>query len=97
MKLRHLSAVDREISEAVAYYLAEETLQSAERLDAMIQEAENVISMQPFLFPIMEDNVRFKLLRPFPYSMLYSIEESEILIIAFMHQSRKPGYWRDRL
>jgi hypothetical protein len=97
MKVRHLSDVDREISDAISYYLAEETLQSAERLDIMIQEAEGAISREPFLFPIIDEKVRFKLLTPFPFSLLYSIEESEIIIIALAHQKRKPGYWRNRL
>jgi|GEM_PF-225276 len=33
----------------------------------------------------------------FSYSLLYSIEEDHIFIIAVAHQHRKPGYWIDRL
>ena len=97
MTVRHLSEVDREIVEAVEYYLLEETPQSAERFDEFVQEAETQIARQPFLYPIVADDVRVKLLTPFPYSLLYSIEETEILIIALAHHKKKQDYWRDRL
>jgi toxin ParE1/3/4 len=97
MTVRHLSEVDHEIVEAVEYYLLEETPQSAERFDELVQLAETQIARQPFLYPIVEGNVRVKLLTPFPFSMLYSVEETEILIIALAHHKKKPGYWRDRL
>ena len=47
--------------------------------------------------PFLEDDVRRCLARRFPYGVLYTIETDYILIIAVMHCSRKPGYWRDRL
>lgn len=33
----------------------------------------------------------------FPYSLVYKIVESRIVIIAVAHHSKEPGYWRDRL
>ncbi len=33
----------------------------------------------------------------FPYAAYYVIREGYILIMAFGHTSRKPGYWRSRL
>jgi len=32
----------------------------------------------------------------FPYSVVYTIEAGEILILAVAHQHRKPSYWQDR-
>jgi toxin ParE1/3/4 len=32
----------------------------------------------------------------FPYGILYTIEPDYILILAVMHCSRKPGYWKSR-
>ena len=51
----------------------------------------------PDRFPFLEDDVRRCLARRFPYGILYTIEADYILIIAVMHCSRKPGYWRDRV
>jgi hypothetical protein len=33
----------------------------------------------------------------FPHGILYTIEQDHILILAVMHCSREPGYWRYRL
>ncbi len=36
------------------------------------------------------------LLRRFPYSVVLYERKSEIVIVAFAHNSRRPGYWRLR-
>jgi hypothetical protein len=33
----------------------------------------------------------------FPYSIVYRVESSRVLVVAGAHTSRRPGYWRDRL
>ena len=35
-------------------------------------------------------------LRRFPYTVVYREVETEIQIVAFAHNSRKPGYWSSR-
>ncbi len=67
---------------------------------AFANEIESVlrrIIVSPDRWPILDQDVRRCLARRFPYGILYSIEAGYILIIAVMHCSRKPGYWRDRL
>jgi len=32
----------------------------------------------------------------FPYSVVYRVRTSELLVIAFAHQRRRPNYWRHR-
>ena len=44
-----------------------------------------------------EEDIRRCLTRVFPYGILYTIEAEYILIIAVMHCSREPGYWRHRI
>ena len=51
----------------------------------------------PDRWPFFEDDVRRCLARRYPYGILYSVEPGYILIVAVMHCSRKPGYWRNRL
>jgi len=36
------------------------------------------------------------LMQRFPYSIIYSTSSEEIRILAVAHQSRRPGYWRNR-
>jgi toxin ParE1/3/4 len=35
-------------------------------------------------------------LRPFSYDLVYVPVEDDIMIIAFAHHRRRPGYWRSR-
>jgi plasmid stabilization system protein ParE len=29
----------------------------------------------------------------FPYNVVYRVEEERVVVLAIMHQRRKPGYW----
>lgn len=37
------------------------------------------------------------MLRRFPYAVIVREHGTEILVVAFAHQARRPGYWRGRL
>jgi len=41
-------------------------------------------------------DARRVLLKRFPYSIVFYERENQIVIIAFAHSSRRPGYWRSR-
>ena len=68
--------------------------------EAFTDEIESILRRileAPDHSPFLEKDVRRCLARRFPYGVLYTIETDYILIIAIMHCSRKPGYWRNRL
>ncbi|HEV7396804.1 MAG TPA: type II toxin-antitoxin system RelE/ParE family toxin [Pyrinomonadaceae bacterium] len=50
----------------------------------------------PTRWRVIEEDVRRCLTRVFPYAVLYTIEPDFLLIVAVMHCSREPGYWRGR-
>ncbi len=50
----------------------------------------------PDAWPVIEDEVRRCLVNRFPYSVLYSIEQNEIFVLAVMHLHRHPDYWKHR-
>ena len=35
-------------------------------------------------------------MRHFPYSVIYTVADEEIRVLAVVHHSRRPGYWRKR-
>ncbi|WP_297740738.1 type II toxin-antitoxin system RelE/ParE family toxin [uncultured Tessaracoccus sp.] len=37
--------------------------------------------------------IRSKRIRRFPYRIIYTVDSDSILILAYAHQRRKPGYW----
>jgi hypothetical protein len=41
--------------------------------------------------------IRSKSVRGYPYRVIYAMEPDAIFIIAFAHDSRRPGYWQGRL
>ena len=41
--------------------------------------------------------IRSKSIRGFPYRVIYSVQTDEIVILAYAHEHRKPGYWLPRL
>ncbi|MDP2387505.1 MAG: type II toxin-antitoxin system RelE/ParE family toxin [Bacteroidota bacterium] len=51
---------------------------------------------QPKAWQILRHGVRRSLVSRFPYGVLYYIEKNEIVILAVMHLSRKPNYWKKR-
>ena len=50
----------------------------------------------PATSPVLEQDVRRRLTRVFPYAVLYSVEPDYILVLAVMHCHQRPGYWRSR-
>ncbi len=85
-----------EFSEAALYY----SMKGSGLGLAFYTEVENAIQRiveNPTLYRTIEDDIRRCLTKRFPYGILYSIEEDYVLIIAVMHCSRKPSYWKDRM
>jgi hypothetical protein len=62
-----------------------------------VKLASRSIEEYPEIAPEIDYGVRAKALRRFPYSLMYVIDDRELLIVAIAHQSRRPGYWADRL
>ncbi len=55
------------------------------------------ISRRPLSWPVVVEDVHRCLPRRFPYAVLYQVRKTYIYIIAIMHTSRRPGYWRARV
>jgi toxin ParE1/3/4 len=54
------------------------------------------IGVNPRQFPVVFKNVRRALLRRFPYSLLFILEDEVLLVIACFHASRDPLHWQKR-
>lgn len=82
-----------EYSEAVQYY-AEQRSEVAQMFINAIEDAVYRIRESPTRWAIVDEDVRRCLTRKFPYSILYTIEQDYILLLAVTHCSREPGYWK---
>ena len=94
MRILFTRYAKQELDDAVRYYeLAAPGLGRSFRAD--VQKAAMRIVEYPQAWSVYRGDVRKCLLHRFPYSLLYSIEEDHILVIAVAHQHRRPYYWID--
>jgi plasmid stabilization system protein ParE len=61
-------------------------------IDALIERMSN----NPQEFPVLFKNVRRALLRRFPYSLFFVVEDDAVIVIACFHASRDPSRWQKR-
>lgn len=93
---RFLPEARDDLTRAVAWYdqelpgLGQDLARETQRLCSLITESPlGGIEIRP--------GIRRRLLRRFPYAILYIHDGPDTLIIAVAHQRRRPGYWRDRV
>lgn len=86
---------ESELNEAADYYdskvagLGKAFLFEVERVTKFIQQ-------NPESAPSILKIVRRKIVRRFPYSIMYSVVNNSIRILAIANQKRRPFYWRGR-
>jgi len=86
---------DIELKEAARYYESKVNGLGFAFLDE-VERVVNLIRDNPESAPRIYKVVRRKILRGFPYSIMYSIVDDSIRILAIANQKRRPFYWRDR-
>ena len=91
----HPSALE-EYREAALWY-AQRDAQVAQKFVASVEEAIARIVEAPERWRVVDEDVRRCLTRVFPFGILYTIEGDFLLIVAVMHFSRAPGYWKSRI
>ena len=96
MRYEYHEVARAELEASAQWYDQRSAGLAAEFIREVDHAIERVIS-GPDTFAIYDGQVRQCPLRRFPYHLLYILAESKIEIIAVMHTSRRPGYWRDRL
>ena len=88
-------AARAELVEAQDWYEGEATglgRRFRQAIDALIER----MSDNPRQFPIVFKNVRRALLRRFPYSLFFVVEDAALIVIACFHASRDPSHWQKR-
>lgn len=96
MKVRVLREAEAEISEAAAHYGREAPTVVA-RFFAEVDQALARIAARPRAYAPIDRRYRGCIVGRFPYTIVYEVGAAEIEVLAFAHQRRRPGYWRERL
>ncbi len=96
MHVVFLPEAEQEMLEAASYYQSQATRLGVDFLSE-IERAVKSIEESPNTWPILEGKLRRRLIRRFPFGILYRVESEEIVVIAVAHLRRKPGYWKERI
>lgn len=88
-------AAIREAIEAGAWY-AQRSLATAEAFLAELDLALDRIGNHAERYARYLHGTHRYPLRRFPFSVVYRVAADKILVVAFAHMRRRPGYWRNR-
>ena len=91
-----LEPAQDEFLEAVAYSNKQRTGLGAEFAEEVYRTIGRILR-NPATWAKFSRRTRRCRTKRFPYAVIYQIKSDMILIVAVMHLSRRPGYWRDRL
>ena len=86
---------EHELNEAAQYYDLEEPGLGAAFLGE-VDRCLQSIQAQPEARVVLLSEVRRRLLRRFPYALVYKIKPNGIRILAVMNLRRRPTYWLGR-
>ena len=96
MSVRLLDVARRELREAVDWYAAQAPgLGDAFLIEAL--RALDLIESYPDAWHPLTGDVRRCRFRRYPYGVVYTCVEHDVLVLAIAHLHRRPGYWRERL
>jgi plasmid stabilization system protein ParE len=94
--VRFLETAEIELDQAVHWYDAQALGLGKAFLIEVLSAVDRVERFPEAWHPLSERIRRCRLSR-FPYGLIYTIDNSDILVLAIAHLHRRPDYWRDRL
>ena len=86
---------ERELNDAALYYESESPGLGSKFLDEIEDHIDRIVT-NPKAGQKVRGEVRRRILRKFPYGILYSVKDRGIRILAIMNLKRKPNYWVGR-
>lgn len=95
MIIKFHSEARNEFFEAADYY-EEQVVGLGDDFIDEVEKVLDVIEQQPASGTKITKTERRFLVSRFPYGIIYSIEEDQIIVLAVMNLRRKPGYWKLR-
>ena len=95
MTIHLLEPAQAELDEAIAWY-AEHAPGLGDAFLLETLKAIQLIEQFPQAWHPLTPHIRRCRLRRFPYSVVYTQDGNDLLVLAIAHQHRKPDYWRNR-
>ncbi|HUE69953.1 MAG TPA: type II toxin-antitoxin system RelE/ParE family toxin [Pirellulaceae bacterium] len=95
MNLRIIAEAKEDIDQAIAWYEAQRRGLGHDFAQALDKKLDAILAM-PGAHPPVGDEVRVARIKPYPYGIYYEATTDEIVVLAVLHLSRRPGIWRLR-
>lgn len=96
MKVFLAPEAEQDLVEGGLYYSREASEDLGRALISELERSAALLAEQPHLGAPWRGQIRRFPLRRFPYGIVYYLSQTEVRVLAIAHQSRKPGFWRDR-
>ncbi len=96
MKLRFLTVVEAEQTEAAAFYESQGTGLGSDFIEELSRTVGRILE-HPNAWSPSSRRTRSCRMKRFPYSVVYRVYDEEVLIVALQHQSREPTSWQQRV
>ena len=93
---RFLTPAEDEMTEAASFYETASSQLGSDFLDD-VQRAVHRLREFPQAGEAIDLSLRRTLLRRFPFSLIYAIEENVVVVVAVAHHGRRPRYWQSRI
>jgi len=95
MKIKFLEEAKHELDEAIEYYGLQSPGLGQEFFQEILDTLDRVASFPQAWHPLSKNTTRCQTVR-FPYGLIYSVSEKEILIISVSNLHREPNHWKSR-
>ncbi len=86
-----------DVREARRWYESEDGPRLDARFARAVAASLILVERFPQIHPEVHGHLRRALVKPFPYMLLYEIEDHELVVHRCIHVSRDPMRWRQRL
>jgi plasmid stabilization system protein ParE len=95
MQVRLLPEAEKEVLDAAKWY-SQQSYGLDYEFIRCIDEAVAKIGKAPLMYPVVYRGRRRVLVKRFPYSIVFEVVATEILIYAVFHFRRNPKHWKRR-
>ncbi|MBP7377078.1 MAG: type II toxin-antitoxin system RelE/ParE family toxin [Pyrinomonadaceae bacterium] len=97
MKFRYHPLARRELLKAARSYETEGPGLGDEFLNA-IRDTIKTVTPAPYTWPVIRGRIRRRVLTSrFPFSIIYTVVEGKVFIVAVAHHKRRENYWASRV
>lgn len=96
MKYQFTDQAKSELDDAMAYYESRVLGLGLKLFDDFENTIQRLLEF-PESTPLLTQDIQKAVLSHYSFNIIYQIEEGILRILAFMHQKRKPDYWKKRM